>query len=90
MDCSLVTDQAFVTLATNDNYAKGAMVLGKSLRNHKTTKKLAVLIGPHVSEPFRYVSSFFAAEQFLSALFTVLLAVFLSRCPILTRLVMQA
>uniref|UniRef100_A0A8B9JWB2 glycogenin glucosyltransferase n=1 Tax=Astyanax mexicanus TaxID=7994 RepID=A0A8B9JWB2_ASTMX len=46
---------AFVTLATNDNYAKGAMVLGKSLRNHKTSKNLVVLIGPHVSEPSRAV-----------------------------------
>ncbi|KAG9276752.1 glycogenin-1-like [Astyanax mexicanus] len=50
-----MADQAFVTLATNDNYAKGAMVLGKSLRNHKTSKNLVVLIGPHVSEPSRAV-----------------------------------
>ncbi|XP_066539169.1 glycogenin-1b isoform X2 [Hoplias malabaricus] len=50
-----MADQAFVTLATNDNYAKGAMVLGKSLRNHKTSKKLVALIGPHVSEPCRAV-----------------------------------
>ncbi|CAB1341259.1 unnamed protein product, partial [Coregonus sp. 'balchen'] len=35
-------DQAFVTLATNDSYARGAMVLGKSLRNHKTTRKLVL------------------------------------------------
>ncbi|KAF7708957.1 hypothetical protein HF521_018014 [Silurus meridionalis] len=48
-------NQAFVTLATNDKYAKGAVVLGKSLRNHKTSKKLVVLIGPHVSEPSRAV-----------------------------------
>ena len=45
------TDQAFVTLATNDNYARGAMVLGKSLLNHNTSKKLVALIGPQVSEP---------------------------------------
>lgn len=45
------TDQAFVTLATNDNYARGAMVLGKSLRNHNTSRKLVALIGPQVSEP---------------------------------------
>ncbi|CAN9502448.1 unnamed protein product [Ophioblennius macclurei] len=50
---STMSDQAFVTLATNDNYAKGAMVLGQSLRNHHTTRKLVVLIGPHVSEPCR-------------------------------------
>ncbi|XP_061598884.1 glycogenin-1a [Cololabis saira] len=48
-----MSDQAFVTLATNDNYAKGAMVLGQSLRNHNTTKKLVALIGPSVTEPCR-------------------------------------
>ncbi|XP_071025959.1 glycogenin-1-like isoform X2 [Oncorhynchus clarkii lewisi] len=48
-------DQAFVTLATNDNYARGAMVLGKSLRNHQTTRKLVVMIGPHVSDPCKGV-----------------------------------
>lgn len=46
-------DQAFVTLATNSNYAKGAMVLGQSLRNHNTTRKLVALVGPHVAEPCR-------------------------------------
>ncbi|XP_035390211.1 glycogenin-1a isoform X3 [Electrophorus electricus] len=47
--------QAFVTLATNNNYAKGAMVLGKSLRNHKTSRKLVALIGPRVAETSRAV-----------------------------------
>ncbi|KAK5917222.1 hypothetical protein CgunFtcFv8_012129 [Champsocephalus gunnari] len=51
----IMSDQAFVTLATTDNYAKGAMVLGQSLRNHNTTKKLVALIGPHVAEPCRDV-----------------------------------
>uniref|UniRef100_H3DQ39 glycogenin glucosyltransferase n=1 Tax=Tetraodon nigroviridis TaxID=99883 RepID=H3DQ39_TETNG len=46
-------DEAFVTLATNDSYAKGAMVLGQSLRNHNTTRKLVALVGPHVAEPCR-------------------------------------
>uniref|UniRef100_A0A3Q3X160 glycogenin glucosyltransferase n=1 Tax=Mola mola TaxID=94237 RepID=A0A3Q3X160_MOLML len=41
---------AFVTLATNDNYARGAMVLGQSLQNHNTTRKLVALVGPHVAE----------------------------------------
>uniref|UniRef100_A0A4W5L9Q4 glycogenin glucosyltransferase n=1 Tax=Hucho hucho TaxID=62062 RepID=A0A4W5L9Q4_9TELE len=49
--------QAYVTLAMNDNYAKGAMVLGRSLRNHNTTKQLVVLIGPHVAEPCRAMLS---------------------------------
>ncbi|XP_071184042.1 glycogenin-1-like [Salvelinus alpinus] len=51
----MAQDQAFVTLATNDNYARGAMVLGKSLRNHKTTRKLVVMIGSHVSDPCKGV-----------------------------------
>ncbi|KAA8580718.1 hypothetical protein FQN60_013676 [Etheostoma spectabile] len=42
---------AFVTLATNDSYARGAMVLGKSLRNHNTSRKLVALIGPQMSDP---------------------------------------
>ncbi|XP_041923227.1 glycogenin-1-like [Alosa sapidissima] len=50
-----MADQAFVTLATNDSYAKGAMVLGQSLKNHKTSRKLVVMIGPHVSDPSRAV-----------------------------------
>ncbi|XP_037097246.1 glycogenin-1a [Syngnathus acus] len=45
--------EAFVTLATNDSYAKGAMVLGCSLRDHHTTRKLVALIGPHVADPCR-------------------------------------
>ncbi|KFP59918.1 Glycogenin-2, partial [Cariama cristata] len=44
-----VTDQAFVTLATDDVYCQGALVLGQSLRNHTTSRKLAVLITPEVS-----------------------------------------
>ncbi|KAK5602746.1 Glycogenin-1 [Crenichthys baileyi] len=50
-----MADQAFVTLATNDNYARGAMVLGKSLRNHNTAKKLVVLVSPQVSTPCQSV-----------------------------------
>uniref|UniRef100_A0A8C6RTB9 glycogenin glucosyltransferase n=1 Tax=Nannospalax galili TaxID=1026970 RepID=A0A8C6RTB9_NANGA len=35
-----MTDQAFVTLSTNDAYAKGALVLGSSLKQHRTTRQL--------------------------------------------------
>ncbi|KAI2649280.1 Glycogenin-1 [Labeo rohita] len=55
MEKVCAAEQAFVTLATNDSYARGAMVLGKSLRNHKTSKKLVVLVGPHVSDQSRAV-----------------------------------
>ncbi|XP_007431483.1 glycogenin-2 [Python bivittatus] len=48
-----VTDQAFVTLATNDVYCHGALVLGQSLRNYRTSRRLAILITPQVSRAMR-------------------------------------
>ncbi|KAJ7324799.1 hypothetical protein JRQ81_017819 [Phrynocephalus forsythii] len=50
-----MADQSFVTLATNDSYVKGALVLGSSLRNYRATRKLTILITPHVSDPMRKV-----------------------------------
>ncbi|XP_041125978.1 glycogenin-1-like isoform X1 [Polyodon spathula] len=50
-----MTDQAFVTLATNDAYGKGALVLGMSLRNHRTSRKLVIMVSPQVSLPMRAV-----------------------------------
>lgn len=35
-----------MTLTTNDAYAKGALVLGSSLKQHRTTRRLAVLTTP--------------------------------------------
>ncbi|XP_049485667.1 glycogenin-1 [Panthera uncia] len=52
---STMTDQAFVTLTTNDAYAKGALVLGSSLKQHRTTRKLVVLATPQVSDSMRKV-----------------------------------
>lgn len=49
-----MADHAFVTLATNDSYGKGALVLGSTLRKN-TSKKLAVLITPQVSDSMRKV-----------------------------------
>ncbi|XP_077899612.1 glycogenin-1 isoform X3 [Ictidomys tridecemlineatus] len=51
-DCTM-TDQAFVTLTTNDAYAKGALVLGSSLKQHRTTRRLVVLATPQVSDSMR-------------------------------------
>ncbi|XP_043774815.1 LOW QUALITY PROTEIN: glycogenin-1-like [Cervus elaphus] len=48
-----MTDQAFVTLTTNDSYAKGALVLGLSLKQHRTSRRLVVLITPQVSDSMR-------------------------------------
>ncbi|KAE8622306.1 hypothetical protein XENTR_v10005186 [Xenopus tropicalis] len=52
-----VTDQAFVTLGTNDIYCQGALVLGKSLRNHKTSRQLVVMITSQVTSRMRDVLS---------------------------------
>ncbi|XP_028656711.1 glycogenin-1 isoform X1 [Erpetoichthys calabaricus] len=50
-----VTDQAFVTLATSDVYGLGALVLGHSLRHHRTSRQLVILITPQVSSSIRTV-----------------------------------
>ena len=46
-------DQAWVTLATNDTYALGALVLGASLRKAGTNRQLAILITSSVSAPMK-------------------------------------
>ncbi|XP_065798839.1 glycogenin-1 isoform X1 [Muntiacus reevesi] len=48
-----MTDQAFVTLTTNDSYAKGALVLGRSLQQHRTSRRLVALTTPQVSDAMR-------------------------------------
>ncbi|XP_055943150.1 glycogenin-1-like isoform X3 [Argiope bruennichi] len=45
--------QAYVTCATNDSYALGALVLAQSLRNVKTSRKLAIIITPDVSDKIK-------------------------------------
>jgi len=45
--------QAFVTLATNDTYCMGALVMAHSLRNVQTSKQIVVLITSEVSEKMR-------------------------------------
>lgn len=53
MAASGVQDEAFVTLATNDSYAYGALVLGNSLRAVSTNRQLAILVTPSVSSRMR-------------------------------------
>lgn len=48
-----MSDEAFVTLSTNDNYCLGALVLGHSLRNVGTSRKLVILVTPSVSADMR-------------------------------------
>ncbi|XP_044525216.1 glycogenin-2 [Gracilinanus agilis] len=58
-----ITDQAFVTLATNDVYCQGALVLGHSLKNHRITRKLVILITPQVSSLLRSYQNTLAKLQ---------------------------
>ncbi len=46
-------EEAWVTLATNDSYALGALVVSRSLKRVQTTRKLVVMITPGVSGPMR-------------------------------------
>ena len=48
-----ITDFAWVTLATNDSYSLGALVVAHSLRKVATAHKLCVLITPGVSEAMK-------------------------------------
>ena len=45
--------EAYVSLATNDEYARGALALGQSLRNNRTVKKLALMVTESVTENVR-------------------------------------
>ena len=45
--------EAFVTLATSESYALGALVLAQSLRQVGTTRQLAVMISEGLSSTLR-------------------------------------
>uniref|UniRef100_A0A2H8U018 glycogenin glucosyltransferase n=1 Tax=Melanaphis sacchari TaxID=742174 RepID=A0A2H8U018_9HEMI len=47
------SNNAWVTLATNDSYSLGALVLAHSLKAVKTAHKLAILITPGVTVPMK-------------------------------------
>lgn len=53
-DKTTIADFAWVTLATNDSYSLGALVLAHSLKRAGTAHQLAVLITPGVSNAMRY------------------------------------
>ena len=49
-----VNNEAFVSLATNNGYALGALVLGHSLRSVNTNRQLALMITQDVDPQVRY------------------------------------
>lgn len=52
---SKVFDESFVTLATNENYAIGALTLAQSLRRVNTNRQLTILISSDLSLNLQYV-----------------------------------
>jgi glycogenin glucosyltransferase len=50
-----VADQVWVTLATNDSYALGTLVLGHSLRRVGTKRAMLVMVTPQVSSSMREI-----------------------------------
>ena len=48
------SSQAWVTLATNDSYALGALVLAASLRHSGTSRKIVIMVTPEgLSNPMK-------------------------------------
>ena len=58
-----------MTLATNDGYGLGALVLAESIRQVGTKRSLVVLISNHLSDLIRFKS--FLINQFLKMNFNL-------------------
>ena len=56
---------AWVTLATNDDYALGALVLAHSLKKAQTVKKIVIMVTDTISEAMRCVLSITSNKIFL-------------------------
>lgn len=65
--------EAFVTLATTDAYALGALVLAQSIRQVGTTRKLVVMITKSLSDLIRSLPSRFVSTEGESLLLLLLL-----------------
>jgi hypothetical protein len=50
-----INNEAFVTLATTDNYAIGALTLAQSLKSLNTNRKLCIMITNDICESMRFV-----------------------------------
>lgn len=50
-----VNNEAYVTLATTDNYAIGALTLAQSLKAVNTNRSLCIMITKEISESLRYI-----------------------------------
>ena len=48
-----MSGEAYVTLATNDGYALGALVLAQSIRRVGSERRLVVMVSKHLSDLLR-------------------------------------
>ena len=48
-----MSSEAFVTLATNDGYALGALVVAQSIRKVGTQRRLVIMISKNLSDLIR-------------------------------------
>jgi glycogenin glucosyltransferase len=51
-----MSTEAFVTLATNDGYALGALTLAESIQQVRTNRNLVVLVSNDLSNLFKFDS----------------------------------
>ena len=56
--------EAWVTLATNDEYSLGALVLAHSLKRCQTLRKIVVMVTSSISGHMRYVTSSITRDIF--------------------------
>lgn len=54
-----MSSEAFVTLATTDGYALGALVVAQSLRKVGTQRSLVVMISNNLSDLIKFVFYFY-------------------------------
>jgi len=64
-----ITTEAYVTLATNDNYAIGALALAQSLKSVNTNRSLNIMLTKEVSESLRVlIASVFDTVEVIDVL----------------------
>lgn len=68
-----MSSEAFVTLATTDGYALGALVVAQSLRKVGTQRRLVVMISKNLSDVIKLLFYFIFSFCFLNKFFKIYL-----------------
>jgi hypothetical protein len=70
-----ISDEAFVTLATTDNYAIGALTLAQSLKSVNTNRQLCIMISKNLSESMRFENFLLRKHKIYRFLFLEMLLI---------------